>query len=70
MLRSRKHDGAHGHAPADTGLMESEHRVVGEQHVKDESGVEEVAVRVLHEQRKARLARVAAVRVGDGAAGR
>src|SRR5665213_474229 len=64
-----QHDRADADAPADTRLAKGLDGVDGQEHVEDETGVEEVAVEVLHDQGKPGLTAVLGVGVGDRTGG-
>ena len=67
----QQHHRAQAHvAPVAVVITETQDRVVGQDHVEDQAGVEEPAVRVLDDQGEARLAGVRLVRLGHGAPGR
>ena len=67
----RQDQGADAHMPPSAvGVTEGDDGVPGQDHVEDQAEVEEVAVRVLQDKRKARLTRVVAMGFGNRTSGR
>lgn len=66
-----KHEGADVHVPPlAVAISKGNDRVIGQDHVKNQTGIEEPAVCVLADQRCARLAGVLGLWLCDGACGR
>ena len=61
-----QHRGTHAEPDAEAGLSERLDGVDGQDHIEDESEVEEVTMDVLQQQREPGLSAVGAVRIGHG----